>query len=81
MAKLTIDNTEYETDEFSAELKAQLTSLRFVDNELRRLHAQIAVMKTARTVYSDAIKASLKGLGSSDSGDLTIEGLGENIEF
>lgn len=81
MAKIKIDNKEYETDDFTAELNAQITSLKYVDVELRRLQAQMAVMQTARTVYSDAIKASLEGLGTTDSSDILIEDLGENIEF
>ena len=81
MAKVKIDNKEYETDDFTAELNAQITSLKYVDAELRRLQAQMAVMQTARTVYSDAIRESLEGLGTSDSSDILIEDLGENIEF
>ena len=81
MAKVKIDNKEYETDDFTAELNAQITSLKYVDAELRRLQAQMAVMQTARTVYRGAIRESLEGLGTSDSGDVLIEDLGENIEF
>ena len=45
MAKVKIDNKEYETDDFTAELNAQITSLKYVDAELRRLQAQMAVMQ------------------------------------
>ena len=59
MAKITIDNKEYETDQFSDETKAQLNSLNFVDQELARLQAQIAVLQTARVAYANVLKTTL----------------------
>ena len=56
---INIDNIEYDTDKLSDEAKAQLTSLQFVDNELIRLNAQVAVYSTARNGYSAALKELL----------------------
>ncbi|WP_031596670.1 DUF6447 family protein [Ferrovum myxofaciens] len=69
MAKITIDNTEYEFDSLSDEAKAQLSSLQFVGTEMERLKAQIAVFQTARMAYSRALKEALP----------TIQG--ETIQF
>ena len=45
----------------SPELNAQITSLKYVDVELRRLQAQMAVMQTARTVYRTPSENHWKG--------------------
>ena len=54
MTTITIDNIEYDTDKLSDDAKAQLVSLQFCDQELQRLQAQIAVVKTARPRYKKA---------------------------
>lgn len=56
MAKITINNKEYEIDDLPDELKAQILSIQFVDAELQRLEAQIAVFKTAKIAYSNQLK-------------------------
>jgi hypothetical protein len=59
MAKISIDNIDYETDKFSEEAKAQLMSIQYVDQELARLQAQSAALQTARMAYANALKAAL----------------------
>ena len=59
MPQITIDNHTYDLDILSAEARAQLQSLQFVDNELIRLNAQVAVYSTARNGYSAALKELL----------------------
>ena len=59
MPKITIDNKEYELDSLSAEAKAQLQSLQFVDSELQRLQAQAAILQTARVSYARALNEAL----------------------
>ncbi len=59
MPTITIDNKEYEFDQLSDEAKAQLQSLQFVDAELERLKAKIAVFQTARMSYSKNLQAQL----------------------
>jgi hypothetical protein len=61
--KITIDNQEYDVDNMSDDAKAQLTSLQFVDSELARLQAQIAVFQTARNGYANALRAALPAAG------------------
>lgn len=59
MPTLTIDNTNYDIDSLSADAKAQLQSIQFVDQEIARLQAQLAAMQTARNAYVDSLKAAL----------------------
>ncbi len=59
MTQITIDDKSYDLDALSNEAKAQLGSLRFVDSEIARLQAQLAVMQTARVGYANALKAEL----------------------
>ena len=60
MAKITIDEKEYETDDMSDEAKAQLQSLQFVGNEIAREQAKIAALQTARNAYAQALQKALK---------------------
>lgn len=59
MAIIKIDGKDYDTDTLSDATKTQLMNLQFVDNELRRLQAQAAVMETARQVYVRALKDAM----------------------
>jgi hypothetical protein len=59
MAMIKIDGKDYDTDNLSDQSKAQLVNLRFVDTELNRLQAQMAVLQTARQVYVRALKEAL----------------------
>jgi hypothetical protein len=59
MTQITIDNKPYDLDSLSNDAKGQLGSLRFVDSEIARLQAQLAVMQTARMGYANALKAEL----------------------
>jgi len=59
MPIIKIDEKEYELDLLSSDAKAQLLSLQFVDAELQRLQAQVAVYQTARMAYSKALQEVL----------------------
>jgi hypothetical protein len=59
MPNITIDNIDYDLDHLSDEAKGQLANIQFVDAEVQRLHAQIAVFQTARLAYSKALQAAL----------------------
>jgi hypothetical protein len=59
MALIKIDGKDYDTDTLSDATKTQLMNLQFVDNELRRLQARMAVAETARQVYVRALKDSM----------------------
>ena len=59
MTKITIDEKDYDVDDFSDEAKAQVGSLNFVDAELNRLQLKVAAMQTARNAYATALKSLL----------------------
>ncbi|NOQ64153.1 MAG: hypothetical protein GQ582_06535 [Methyloprofundus sp.] len=55
-AKIKIDGIDYSLDDLSDEAKAQIQSLQFVESEIARLKAQVAVASTARIAYQNALK-------------------------
>ena len=59
MTIIKIDNQDYDLEILSEEAKSQLGNLQFVDAELQRLNAQVAVLQTARLAYANALKAAL----------------------
>ena len=59
MAKITIDNVEYDTDNLSEQAKQQLQMLQFADQEIVRLKTQLAIAQTARNAYANALKQAL----------------------
>jgi hypothetical protein len=67
MATINIDNIEYDLDNLSDEVKAQIVSLQFCDQELARLQAKAAALQTARLAYSKALQAALPAIGGSDA--------------
>ena len=56
---VTIDGTDYAIDDLSDEAKAQIQSLQFLENEIARLNAQLAVAATAKSAYQNALKEVL----------------------
>ena len=57
--KVNIDGVEYLLNDLSDEAKAQIQSLQFVEAEIGRLNAQVAVASTARMAYQNALKELL----------------------
>ena len=55
MAQVTIDGKEYDFDSLPDKAKANLISLQFVQSELKKFEAQIAVFKTAERAYSQEL--------------------------
>lgn len=67
MPTVKIDDKEYDLDSLSAEAKAQLNNIRFVEQELARLQATANAMHAARAVYVNALRSHLPVLGGSDT--------------
>ena len=61
MAKISIDGTEYDTDQLSDEVKGNLAAMQFTDAEIQRLQAKLAAMQTARAAYARAVQEGLTG--------------------
>lgn len=64
MSNINIDGTEYDLDLLSAVAKNQLISIQFVDAEINRLNAMIAVCQTAKLNYGNALKQELASYGN-----------------
>jgi hypothetical protein len=58
-AKINIDGVEYLLSALSDDAKAQIRSLQFVESEIGRLQAQLAITNTARIAYLNALKSLL----------------------
>ena len=69
MPIIKIDNQDYDLDARSADAKAQLASIQFVDTELQRLGAHTAALQTARMAYANALKQILAPAAPVLSGD------------
>lgn len=80
MGNINIDGTEYDFDALDDEVKANITSLKFVENEINRLKLTEAALETAATAYRARIgvliaegdEVSLSDNGS-DSGSITFD--------
>lgn len=60
MAKITIDDKEYDFDSLSDNAKANVVNLQFVQQEIKKLRGQIAVFQTAESAYQNNLKEALK---------------------
>ena len=60
MASITVDGKEYDMDQLNDNAKMQLANLQFVQAEIKRLEANMAVFKTAASSYSNALKNELE---------------------
>jgi hypothetical protein len=58
--KMKIDGVEYSTDQLSETARKQIVSLRTTEQEILRLEQQLAIFRTARNAYAQALKAELK---------------------
>ena len=64
MPKITVDNVEYNTEDLTDNGKSQVASLQFVDAQIKKLKAELAVYQTAKVAYTNALKAELDKLST-----------------
>ena len=55
MAKVTIDGTEYETDDMSDDARRQLGNVATCDRKLEELRNETAIVQTARNAYARSL--------------------------
>ena len=60
MPKITVDGINYNTEDLSDNGKAQLASLQFLEVQMKKIKAEIAVYQTARSAYVNALKSELE---------------------
>ncbi len=80
MAKIKIDDSEYDTEEMSQDALAQIQAIQFVDGELARLQLRGAALQTAKNAYIRAAKEILEKGGSGDDDEATID-LPDDLNF
>jgi hypothetical protein len=56
---ITINGKEYRLDSLSDQARAQLTNLRAVDQEIKKLEQQLAIFKTAQAAYARVLKQEI----------------------
>lgn len=59
MPKLTVDGLDLNTEDLSERGRAVLASLQFADGQIERLRHEIAICRTARASYAEALKAEI----------------------
>ena len=59
MAKIKIDDVEYDTEDMSDNAKAQVASIQFNEAHMNRLRNELAIADTAKIAYVNALKQEL----------------------
>lgn len=59
MAKITIDNVDYDIDNISELANQQFTMLKKTDQEIDQLNNQLAITQTARNIYANTLRSYL----------------------
>jgi hypothetical protein len=57
--KLTIDGAEYSLNALSDEVKAQVATLRYIDEQITDLQNKVLVFRAARVQYAQKLKEAL----------------------
>ncbi len=60
MAKIKIDDVEYDTEDMNDNAKAQVASLQFNEAHMNRLRNELAIADTAKIAYVNALKRELE---------------------
>ena len=67
MAKIKIDDIEYDTDDMSDNAKAQVASLQFNEAHMNRLRNELAIADTAKIAYVNALTRELESSDAKDT--------------
>ncbi len=67
MAKIKLDDVEYDTDDMSDNAKAQLASLQFNEAHINRLKIELTIAATAKIAYVNALKRELEAADAKGS--------------
>ena len=59
MAKVIVNNKEYDTENMSDDAKAVVTALKYVQNEIVQSKQHVVVLETAKDAYITALKKCL----------------------
>lgn len=59
MAKVTIDGKQYDTDTLSDDAKNHIQNVQFCEQKMADLQRELAVVRTARNAYAQALQRAL----------------------
>ena len=80
MAKITIDEKEYDTELMSEKALQQVQSLQYVNGQLMELQLRAAALQTARNAYANALKGILED-GEEQDADAANVSLPDKLNF
>jgi hypothetical protein len=80
MAKITIDDKEYDTESMSEKALQQVQSLQYVNGQLMELQLRAAALQTARNAYANALKGILED-GEEQDADAANVSLPDKLNF
>ena len=63
MPKITLDDLEFNTEDLSENGKRQVASLQFLESQLRKIHKELSVYQTARSVHIAVLKSEISEKG------------------
>jgi len=67
MPNIKINDVEYDTDKLSKEAKQQFQMLSVADAEVKRLQVQLAIAKTAKNAYAQALAQAVVAVPKGDT--------------
>ena len=60
MPLITIDESEYETEQLPDDARAQLAILQACDSKVQQLQIELSMIQAARTAYGRALKDEIR---------------------
>ena len=80
VAKITINDVEYDSEKLSEDTINQFNSIRITDTKIQQLQAELGIAQTARNAYGAALKAALNNEEFDDDSVSLLEE-DENLKF
>ena len=80
MAKITIDETEYDSEKLSEDTMNQFNSIKLTDIRIQQLNMELGIAQTARNAYAAALKAAINNEEFDDDSVSLLEE-DENLKF
>lgn len=59
MAKVKIDDKEYDTDSLSEEANKRIRNIQYCEEKMAELRRELALVQTARSAYAQALQGAL----------------------
>jgi len=80
VAKITIDDVEYDSEKLSEDTINQFNSIKITDTKIQQLQQELGIAQTARNAYALALQAALNSEEFDDDSVSLLEE-DENLKF